>query len=66
MKSRIGLFSIFLIFFIIQDATSQQITYSGPVQYRSIHTKKATGGGSDKGYNWDVNVDEKFMIEGTF
>lgn len=66
MKTGIKFFSILLTFFVIQDATSQQITYSGPVEYKQIVTKIANGSGSDKGYNWNVNVDEKYIIEGTF
>lgn len=44
---------------------SQQITYSGPIEYKFTRTKTVTGSGSN-GYNWNVNVDEKFIIEGTF
>ncbi len=66
MKTGLKIFIGFIVFFIFQDLISQQITYSGTVQYRSINTTKASGGGSDKHWNWNVNIDEKFIIEATF
>ncbi len=66
MKTGLKIFIGFIVFFIFQDLISQQITYSGTVQYRSINTTKASGGGSDKHWNWNVDIDQKFIIEGTF
>lgn len=65
MKKIIIFLIVFTTLFIVKDATSQQITYSGPVEYKQIKTKIAKGSGS-KGYNWNVNIDEKYIIEGTF
>lgn len=66
MKKIIIFLIVFATLFIAKDAYSQQITYSGPVEYKQIKTKIAKGSGSDKGYNWNVNIDEKYIIEGTF
>ena len=65
MKNHIYIVSLFTFLCICQNAYSQQITYGGPIDYKYIRTKTVTGSGSE-GYNWNVNVDEKFIIEGTF
>ena len=44
----------------------QMVTYSGPVEYHFEITKTANGGGTDGGYNWNVSVDEKQIIDGIF
>ena len=66
MKTRISIFSILLIFFIVQDATSQEITYKGHVTYKHSKTTTAMGGGSDKGYNWNVDINQNYVVEGRF
>jgi len=66
MKTGFSFISILLTFFVIQNANSQQITYSGSIDYKFIRTNIAVGGGIDEGYNWSVNVAEKYLIEGTF
>ena len=63
MKTGVKIFTIFILYCIVLDATSQQVTYSGPIEYKFIRTKTANGMGS-KGYNWNVNIDEKYIIEG--
>jgi len=65
MKKIIIFLIVFTTLFIVKDAASQQITYSGPVEYKQIKTIIAKGSGS-KGYNWNVDIDEKYIIEGTF
>ncbi len=56
---------IFVALFIVKDAISQQITYSGTVEYKHTRTKTANGSGSN-GYNWNAKADEKYIVEGTF
>jgi hypothetical protein len=46
-------------------AYSQQITYGGPIEYKYTRIKTVTGSGNE-GYNWNVNIDEKHVVEGTF
>ena len=65
MKAGIKILTIYILSFIALNATCQQVTYSGPVEYKFIRTKKANGTGS-KGYNWSVDINEKYTIEGTF
>jgi len=65
MKRLIIFFIVFATLFIAKDADSQQVTYSGPVEYKQIRTKIAKGSGSES-YNWNVDIDEKYIIEGTF
>jgi len=50
----------------IPTAEAQMVTYSGPVEYHFEITKTAHGGGIDGGYNWNVSVDERQIIEGNF
>ena len=65
MKKIIIFLIVFATLFIAQDAYSQPITYSGFVEYKQISTTIAKGSGS-KGYNWNVDFDDKYIIEGTF
>jgi len=65
MKTGIKTVAIFFLSCIIFNATSQQVTYSGPIEYEFIRTKRANGSGSN-GYNWNVDIDEKYIIKGTF
>lgn len=48
------------------DLKGQMVTYSGPVEYHLEIIKTASGGGTDGGYNWNVSVDERQIIEGNF
>ena len=45
---------------------AQMITYSGPVTFTLDVSKNASGGGSDDGYDWNVSVNEKRLINATF
>ena len=65
MKTGIIILVIFVALFIVEDAISQQVTYSGTVEYKHTRTKTANGNGSE-GINWNVKVDEKYIVEGTF
>lgn len=42
------------------------VTYSGPVEYHLEIVKTAGGGGTDGGYDWNVSVDERRIIGGSF
>lgn len=44
----------------------QMVTYSGPVTFTLEVSKNASGGGSDDGYDWNVSVNEKRLINATF
>ncbi|MDX9930874.1 MAG: FecR family protein [Bacteroidales bacterium] len=50
----------------IPTLKAQMITYSGPVEFRLEVSKNAGGGGSDDGYDWNVSVNEKRLIDATF
>jgi len=65
MKAGIKILAVYFLFAITLNANSQQVTYSGPIEYKFIRTKTAKGSGSN-GYNWNVDIDEKYIIEGTF
>lgn len=65
MKAGIKILAIFFFSCITLNATSQQVTYSGPVEYKFIRTKTTKGNGNS-GYNWNVDINEKYIIEGTF
>ena len=64
MKTGIKILAFFVLYTITINATSQQITYSGPIEYKYIRTKTVKGNGTN-GYNWNVDIDEKYIIEGT-
>jgi len=60
---------IFILSLIICNATglkAQMVTYSGPVEYHLEMIKTAGGGGTDGGYDWNVNVNERRIIDGSF
>ncbi len=42
------------------------VTYSGPIEYYLELNKKAEGKGSDGGYNWKVDIEDKRIIKGSF
>lgn len=65
MKTGIKILVLYFLSCICFNANSQQITYAGPIEYKFIRTKTVTGSGNE-GYDWNVNVDERFIIEGTF
>lgn len=45
---------------------AQMVTYSGPVTFTLDVSKMANGGGSDDGYDWNLSVNEKRLINATF
>ncbi len=45
---------------------AQMVTYSGPVEYHLELIKTAGGGGTDGGYDWNVSVNERQIIDGSF
>ena len=44
-------------------ADAQMVTYSGPVEYHLEMIKTAGGGGTDGGFNRNVNVNEKQIVD---
>lgn len=65
IRIKIIILAFFFLSSIDWNATAQQVTFSGPIEYKYIKTKTATGSGNE-GYNWNVDIDEKYIIEGTF
>ncbi|MBN1388383.1 MAG: FecR domain-containing protein [Bacteroidales bacterium] len=65
MKNSVTLIVLFTALSFTAMLKAQMITYSGPVDYYLELSKKANGDGEDDGYNWNVSVDEKRIIEGT-
>jgi hypothetical protein len=59
------LLSIFVCFSSIK-MKAQMVTYSGPIEYYLELNKKAEGKGSDGGYNWKVEIEDKRIIKGSF
>jgi hypothetical protein len=66
MKNLVAIITLSLIYCNFLTLEAQKVTYSGPVEYYFEITKTAKGGGSDGGYNWNVSVDERQIIEGNF
>ncbi|MBN1416263.1 MAG: hypothetical protein JW973_14270 [Bacteroidales bacterium] len=66
MKNAFVLYSLLAFALPVVPALAQMVTYSGPVEYHFEITKTAHGGGIDGGYNWNVSVDERQIIEGNF
>ena len=67
MKNLIVLFILLLIFLSLNNLQAQQlVTYSGPVEYYLEVSKKAAGKGTDGGFNWNVSIDDKRIIKGSF
>ena len=63
---RVALTALVLFVFDFQTLNAQLYTYSGEVKIRTERITIAFGSGSDAGYDWNVNVDEKWIIDGTF
>ncbi len=59
------LIPLFLVFCFV-DLNAQQVTYSGPVEYYFEVTKNAKGEGNDGGWSWNVGIDERKIIKGSF
>lgn len=57
---------LFLCLMTTFHCGAQEVHYSGTVTYHLEMSKNASGGGTDGGYNWNVSVDEKQIIEGRF
>ncbi|WP_372756094.1 hypothetical protein [Labilibaculum sp.] len=66
MKNAALIFTLFLLFFGVDKIKSQMVTYSGPVEYHLEMIKTAGGEGTDGGYDWNISVNEKRTIEGSF
>ena len=48
------------------ESNAQMVTYSGSVEYYLEVSKTAQGKGSDEGWNWNVSLDEKKILTGSF
>lgn len=66
MKNLAVIFILSPIFCNLSRLKAQMVTYSGPVEYHFEITNTASGGGTDGGYNWNVSVKEKQIINGSF
>jgi hypothetical protein len=66
IKAPLLLMSLLIFVFTSQMINAQLYTYSGEVKFHAERIEIAFGGGSDSGYDWNVNVDEKWIINATF
>ncbi|MDF1559861.1 MAG: hypothetical protein P1P83_06605 [Bacteroidales bacterium] len=66
MKNLIAIITLSFIYCNFSTLEAQTSIYIGEVEYHLEIIKKADGGGTDKGYNWNVSVDERQIIEGKF
>jgi hypothetical protein len=55
-----------LLLFSVVELNAQIVTYSGSVEYYLEVSKTALGKGSDGGWNWNVSIDEKRILTGSF
>ncbi len=63
---KIFLWNVIISLIPLAGLKGQMVTFSGPVEYHLEITKTANGGGTDKGFNWNVSVNEKQIIEANF
>jgi len=66
MKRYLAPINTLLLLLAIPTAEAQMTMYRGTVEYHLEISRTANGGGSDKGYNWNVSVNEKQIIDGIF
>ncbi|MDB4584582.1 hypothetical protein N9164_15630 [Draconibacterium sp.] len=66
MNKIVPIFILTLIICIATGLKAQMVTYSGPVEYHLEMIKTAGGGGTDGGYDWNVSVNERRIIDGSF
>ena len=66
MKNLVAIITLSFIYSNFSTLEAQKVTYSGPVEYHLEMIKTAGGGGTDGGYNWNVSVNEKRIIDGSF
>jgi hypothetical protein len=59
-------FIIILFIILAKLGNAQMVTYSGPVEYHLEIIKTAGGGGTDGGYDWNISVNERRIIDGSF
>ena len=57
---------IIVVLITLPGIKGQMVTYSGPVEYHLEIIKTAGGGGTDGGYDWNVSVNERRIIDGSF
>jgi len=66
MKNLVAIITLSLVSCNFSTLKAQTTIYIGEVDYHLEIIKTANGGGTDKGYNWNVSVDERQIIEGKF
>jgi hypothetical protein len=66
MKNLLAISFVLLLLNSFHHLKAQMVTYSGPVEYHLEVIKTANGGGTDEGYEWNVSVNEKQIINGSF
>ena len=66
MKKLVAVPILLLLLFNLHDLKAQMVTYSGPVEYYMEVSKTAQGYGTDGGWNWNVSIDEKRILTGSF
>jgi len=66
MKNLVAIITLSLFCCSSPILKGQMVTYSGPVEFRLEVTKTASGRGPDGGYDWNVSVNEKRLINATF
>jgi hypothetical protein len=63
---KIFLWNVIISLIPLAGLKGQMVTFSGPIEYHLEVIKTAGGGGTDGGYDWNVSVDEKRIIDGSF
>jgi hypothetical protein len=66
MKNLVAIITLSLIYCNLSTLEAQMAMYRGTVEYHLEISKTANGGGIDGGYNWNVSVNEKQIIDGIF
>lgn len=66
MKKIAPIFILSVLLCNITGLKAQMVTYSGPVEYHLEMIKTAGGGGTDGGYDWNISVNERQIINGSF
>ncbi len=62
----IVLTTLLLLLYSVVELNAQMVTYSGSVEYYLEVSKTALGKGRDGGWNWNVSIDEKRILTGSF
>ncbi|MBN1416260.1 MAG: hypothetical protein JW973_14255 [Bacteroidales bacterium] len=66
MRNLVAIITLSFIYCNFSTLDAQMVTYSGPVEYHLEMIKTAGGGGTDGGYDWNLSVNERQIIDGSF